>query len=65
MTAMTPPSQVPEWPLFVLVGSHGPWAADCLVPGCLRTVTTSTAEAADRLAIEHTSWDHVLEGIGS
>jgi hypothetical protein len=59
---MTPPSQVPDWPPFVLVGSQGLWAADCLVPGCLWTCTTSTAEAADRQAIDHATWDHVLEG---
>ena len=40
-------------PGWVLVGSAGMWAADCLSPGCLWSITTSTAEAADTAAETH------------
>jgi hypothetical protein len=43
---------------WLLVGATGLWAADCLAPGCLWTVTTSTPEAADDAAYEHTAVDH-------
>ena len=29
------------------------WAADCLAPGCLWTVTTGTPDTADEAAAEH------------
>ncbi|MFI7585920.1 hypothetical protein ACIB24_02455 [Spongisporangium articulatum] len=45
-------------PGWVLVGSTGLWAADCLRPGCLWTVTTSTPEAADTAAQRHDFTDH-------
>ena len=43
-------------PGWVLVGSAGLWAADCLRPGCLWTTCASTPEAADIAAQLH---DHV------
>ena len=42
-----------DYPTWVLVGSHGLWAADCLVPGCLWTTTGPTAEATDTTAGRH------------
>ena len=42
-------------PGWVLVGSAGLWAADCLSTGCLWTITTSTPEAADAAAETHTA----------
>ena len=44
---------------WLLVGSPGLYAADCLVPGCLWTTTTSDPEAADRAALNHTTRDHL------
>ncbi|GAA3624660.1 hypothetical protein GCM10022223_47170 [Kineosporia mesophila] len=43
---------------FVLVGSAGMWAADCLSPGCLWTTTTSDPECADQQALSHTTHVH-------
>jgi hypothetical protein len=45
-----------EAPSFVLVGSKGLWAADCLVPGCLWSTTAPTPETADRSATRH-AWE--------
>jgi hypothetical protein len=45
-------------PTWLLTGSHGLWAADCLVPGCIWTTTASTAEAADAVAVDHAQACH-------
>ena len=45
-------------PTWLLTGSDGMWAADCLVPGCLWTATASGPEAVDAAAITHTATDH-------
>ncbi len=51
-TALVDGGYHPGW---VLVGSAGLWAADCLSPGCLWSITTSTPEAADHAAETHTA----------
>ena len=53
---MTSLSERPTW---LLIGSRGLWAADCLVPGCLWTVTASTPEAADDAATTHAETEHI------
>lgn len=45
-------------PTWVLTGSDGMWAADCLVPGCLWTTTASGPEAVDAAALTHTVTAH-------
>jgi hypothetical protein len=45
-------------PVWVLTGSQGMWAADCLVSGCLWTTTASGSEAADAAALTHTATQH-------
>jgi hypothetical protein len=47
-----------EVPSFVLVGSAGLWAADCLVPGCLWTTTGPTPETTDSAALCHAQEVH-------
>jgi hypothetical protein len=49
-------AQAVEVPAWVLVGSKGLWAADCLVPGCLWTTTAPSPEAADSTAGQH-AWE--------
>lgn len=53
-------------PSWLLTGSHGLWAADCIVPGCLWTTTASTPEAADAVALDHAETTHPdrLQGAG-
>ncbi|GLY13993.1 hypothetical protein LWF15_02965 [Kineosporia rhizophila] len=43
---------------WLLVGSAGMFAADCMIPGCLWTCTTSNPESADRQAFSHASHEH-------
>ena len=43
---------------WLLVGSAGLWAADCIVPGCLWTHQAGTPEAADTVAVRHAETDH-------
>jgi hypothetical protein len=45
-------------PTWLLTGSEGMWAADCIVSGCLWTITTSDAETADAAAITHALTEH-------
>ena len=45
-------------PTWLLTGSDGMWAADCLVPGCLWTTTASGPEAVDAAAITHAATAH-------
>jgi hypothetical protein len=45
-------------PTWLLTGSHGLWAADCIVPGCIWTTTASTPEAADAVAVDHAQTCH-------
>jgi hypothetical protein len=46
-------------PTWVLVGSTGLWAADCLVPGCLWTTTGPTPESTDGTAQRHALEEHL------
>jgi predicted small metal-binding protein len=43
---------------WLLVGSEGLWAVDCLVPGCGWTATTGAIEAATAAAIAHANDHH-------
>jgi hypothetical protein len=45
-------------PTWLLTGSEGMWAADCLVPGCLWTATASGPEAVDAAAVTHSVAAH-------
>lgn len=49
------------FPTWLLVGAAGLWAADCLVPGCLWSMTTPTPESADAAAICHAETEHPEE----
>ena len=49
------PGPVPAW---VLVGSAGLWAADCLTAGCGWTATTPTSDTAATAATRHTNQHH-------
>ncbi len=44
---------------WLLLGSAGLFAADCLVPGCLWSCTTSNPEAADTQAFTHARHEHL------
>jgi len=55
---MSAPESTGLAPTWLLVGSHGLWAADCIVPGCLWTATTSTPDAADAAALDHAQEVH-------
>jgi hypothetical protein len=52
MTAQTT-SQMTGAAAWLLVGSEGLWAADCLVPGCGWTVTTGACDAALTAGLSH------------
>jgi hypothetical protein len=53
---------IPGW---VLLGSEGLWAADCLSRGCHWSTTSSSPEAADTAALEHVdTWHRDEEVVG-
>ncbi len=38
---------------WLLVGSEGLWCADCLIPGCGWTTTTTSSDTATTAAVLH------------